>query len=104
MGTVYKKTTTRPIPRCAEITTKKGERVACWRVRGKPRTAPVTLGENGAERIVTESATYFAKFRDGAGIVRTVATGCRDGQAARQVLADLERKAELVRSGMLTSN
>src|SRR5207249_3293639 len=46
---------------------------------------------------------YVAKYRDGSGIVRTVATGCRDETAARQVLADLERKAELVRSGVMTS-
>ena len=32
-----------------------------------------------------------------------MATGCRDETAARQVLADLERKAELVRSGVMTA-
>ncbi len=31
-----------------------------------------------------------------------MATGCRDETAARQILADLERKAELVRSGVIT--
>ena len=33
----------------------------------------------------------------------TMATGCRDETAARQVLADLERRAELVRSGVMTA-
>ena len=44
----------------------------------------------------------FAKYRDGRRIVRTVATGCRDEQAARSVLGDLERRAELIRSGVMT--
>ena len=60
------------------------------------------MGRNGSERIVTESPYYVAKWRDGAGVVRTEATGCRDETAARQVLTDLERRAELVRSGVMT--
>jgi integrase len=103
MGTAFKKQTTRALPKGAETATKNGIRVARWRNRGKLRTAPLTVGEDGTERILTESATYYAKYRDGAGVVRTVATGCRDELAARQVLADLVRKAELVRSGMLTN-
>src|SRR5262249_55478678 len=42
-------------------------------------------------------------YRDGAGVVQTVATGCRDETAARQVLADLERRAELVKAGVMTA-
>ncbi len=59
-------------------------------------------GEGRSERIVTESPCYVAKWRDGAGVVRVEATGCRDETAARQVLADLERRVELVRSGVMT--
>jgi integrase len=44
-----------------------------------------------------------AKYRDGAGVVQVVPTGCRDETAARQVLADLERRAELVRSNVMTA-
>ena len=103
MGTVFKKQTTRSLPPGAEIIVRKGERLARWKDRqGKARTAPLTTGEDGSERIVTESPFYYAKYRDGAGIVRTVPTGCRDETAARQVLADLERKAELIRSGVIT--
>jgi hypothetical protein len=103
MGTVFKKTVSRPLPAGAEIINRKGERLARWRVRGKLRTAPVTTGADGTDRIPTESPYYVAKYRDGAGIVRTVATGCRDEQAARQTLADLERRAELVRSKVMTA-
>src|SRR5262249_36947993 len=54
------------------------------------------------DRIRIESATWYAKLRDGNGIVVEVPTGCRDETAARQVLADLERKAERVRAGLIT--
>lgn len=99
MGTVYRKTVTRPIPPNAEVVTRAGEQLARWKGRdGKPRTAPVRGG-----RIITTAATFTAKFRDGEGIVREVATGCRDEQAARRILADLERRAELVRAGVMTA-
>jgi integrase len=103
VGTVFKKQVTRPLPPGAEIFTRKGERFARWKCRGKTRTAPLTVGQDGSERIVTESPYFVAKYRDGAGVVQTVATGCRDEQAARQVLADLERRAELVRANVLTA-
>jgi integrase len=103
MGTVFKKTFTKPLPAGAETITRKGERLARWKDRrGKTRKAPVTVGKDGTARIILESPFYVAKYRDGAGVVHVEPTGCRDETAARQVLADLERRAELVRSGMVT--
>ena len=103
MGTVFKKQTTRTLPIGAEFFTKGGQRFARWKpAKGKTRTAKVTTGRDGSERIVTESATYTANFRDGEGFVREVATGCRDEDAARSVLGELERRAELVKSGVMT--
>ena len=100
MGSVFKKTVTRPLPPGAEIIVRQGVRLARWRDgKGKMRTAPVTTGQDGTERIRDESSTYFARYRDGNGIVVEVPTGCRDETAARQVLADLERRAERVRAG-----
>src|SRR5687768_2813812 len=98
MGTVFKKQTTRPLPAGAEIFVRKGERFARWKTKGKTRTAAMTTGKDGADRIVTESSFYVAKYRDGSGVVRVEPTGCRDETSARQVLAGLERKAELIRS------
>ncbi|MCL4195044.1 MAG: site-specific integrase, partial [Thermoguttaceae bacterium] len=49
-----------------------------------------------------QAGTYTAKYRDGSGIVRKVATGCRDRTAAESVLAELERRADKVRSGLRT--
>ncbi len=104
MGTVFRKQVTRPMPPGAEIITRKGERLARWKDRkGKTRTAPVTTGKEGVERIVTESPYFVAKYRDGSGVVQVEPTGCRDETAARQVLPDLERKAELVRSNVMTA-
>ena len=103
MGSVFKKTVTRPLPPGAEIIIRQGVRLARWRDgKGKMRTAPVTTGQDGADRIRDESSTYFARYRDGNGVVVETPTGCRDETAARQVLADLERQAERVRAGLLT--
>ncbi|GAG19042.1 unnamed protein product, partial [marine sediment metagenome] len=52
MGTVFKKTYTKPLPGEAELFIRKGEQIARWKDRkGKKRTAPITLGRNGSERI-----------------------------------------------------
>jgi len=103
MGTVYKKTYTKPVPLDAELFTRKGDRHARWRTAsGKRRTAEVTRGEDGSQRVILEAGTYTAKYRDGSGRVVERSTGCRDEAAARAVLAELEKRAEQVRSGIIT--
>ncbi len=103
MGSLFKKTVTRPLPPGAEIITRQGERLARWRDgKGKMRTAPVTTGKDGADRIRDESGTYVGRYRDGNGLVVEVSTGCRDKTAAQSVLSDLERQAEKVRARLLT--
>ena len=54
--------------------------------------------------IVVTSATSISKYRDGQGIVREEPTGCRDETAARQVLADLEWRAERIRAKFLSTD
>src|SRR4051812_33851567 len=103
MGSVFKKAVTRPLPPGAELIVRQGVRLARWRDgKGKLKTAPVTMGREGSERIREESKTYFARHRNGDGVVVETSTGCRDESAARQVLADLERRAERVRAGLLS--
>ena len=103
MGTIYKKTFTKPLPHGAETFARNGSRFARWKDRkGKSKTAPLTTGRDGSDRIVVESATYLAKFRDGEGIVQEVSTGCRDMTAAKAKLAELERRAELVKGNVMT--
>ena len=105
MGAVYKKTATKPLPHGAKIIVRKGDRFAEWKpAKGKTRTAPLTVGQDGTDRIVITARTYTAKYRDGSGIVREVATGCRDETAARSVLGDLERRAELVKAKVITAD
>ena len=100
MGTVYKETFTKPLPAGAKIIVRKGQRFAEWKpAKGKIRTAPLTAA---GDRITVEAGTYSARYRDGGGIVRKVATGCRDESAARSVLTELEKRADKVRSGIRT--
>jgi len=97
MATVFKKTFTKPVPDGSETVIRKGVKLARWKnAKGKTRTTRLTTGKDGSERIIVEAATYTAKYRDGQGVVREVATGCRDETAARRVLAELGRRAELV--------
>jgi integrase len=104
MGTVYKKTFTKPLPASAELFSRKGEQFAKWLdAKGKTRSAPVTTGRDGQLRLLLESRCYLAKFRDGQGIVQEISTHCYDEQAARQVLADQIQRAERVKGGILTS-
>lgn len=120
MGSIFRKQTTRPVPAGAELVDRIRkptgeelaadpalrevvEQIARWKDRsGKPRTATVTIAADGSPRINERSATFYAKFRDGEGQVRVVATNARTESGARSVLAELERRAERVRSGLLT--
>ena len=48
MGTVYKKTATKPLPAGAKIIVRKRERFAEWTdAKQKRRTAPVIVGKDG---------------------------------------------------------
>ena len=103
MATVYKKTFTKPLPQGAGTFTRKGQRYARWKTaKGKTRTARVTAGQDGSERIIMEAVTFTAKYRDGSGRIVEKATGCRDETAARSVLAALVKRSEQVRSGIIT--
>lgn len=104
MGTVFRKAWTAPLPPGAEIVAQRGRRLARWRLRsGKLRTAEVIEGRDGSLRIRGATRTYIAKYRDAAGIWREHPTGCRDETAARAVLAQLQRRAELIRAGVMTN-
>jgi hypothetical protein len=66
MGSLFKKTVTRPLPPAAEIITRQGEGLVRWRDgKGKMRTAPLTTGQNGADRSPDESGTYASRYGDG---------------------------------------
>jgi len=103
MGTVFRKAWTSPLPPGAEVVTLRDRPTARWRLRnGSLRTAEVLTDERGRVRIRGRTATFVAKYRDGCGIWTVVPTGCKDETAARAVLARLERRAELIRAGVIT--
>ena len=104
MGTVYRKTVTKALPSDAKVIVRKGKRLARWQdSKGKSRSADVTTGRDGSDRIVIKARTFTAKHRDGHGWVVETATGCKDETAARSVLSELERRADRLRSGMRTA-
>ena len=104
MGSLRRKTFTKPLPDGADLFTRKGETFAKWKdTAGKTRTAPVTTAADGTPRIVATSRKWLAKYRDGGGYVVEVPTGCTDKAMAEQFLADLERQADRVRAGVVTT-
>lgn len=99
MGTIFKPVSVRPLPSGASVT----NGVARWRTaRGGPQHAPVRTTPRG-QCVAVESSKYVARYRDANGVVRTVPTGCRDEVAARAVLAEFERRVELVKSGVISA-
>ena len=109
MGSVYKKFVTKPLPSSAELFVRKvrgrDRQLARWTdSRGRVRTMPVRTPEKGKNagvpRLLIETSTYYAKYRDANNQVQYVSTGCRDEQAARNVLAELEKRVDKVRSGL----
>ncbi len=105
MATVYRKTFTKPLPKGAELFTRKGEQFARWKDKcGRTRTERVTTGRDGTPRIIAEAATFTAKYRDGQGHVVELPTGCRDETAARGVLSQLVRRSELVKANVITAD
>lgn len=103
MGTAYRPTFTKPMPAGAEIVTREGQRIARWKdAKGKTRETAVTTGTSGEPRVLIESRTFIAKYRDGRGVIRKVPTGCKDEQAARSdPRRALQRLREPSRRGRL---
>lgn len=77
-----------------ELFSYEGRRFARWKDgKGKPRTAPLTIGKDGSDRIPVQAGTYTTKYRDGCAVGVEKASGCWDDTAAKSPLADLERRA-----------
>ncbi len=104
MGSVFRKLISRPLPEGARPLTRDGKLLAEWKGSdGRKHTGEIREIEGGLAKVLVRSSTYFAKYRDGSGIVRVVATHCREEAAARSVLAQLERRSELVRAGVMSA-
>ncbi len=104
MGSLRRKTWTKPLPDGAELVVRKGRAVARWTDgRGRTQTAPVTRDADGRPWIELTSRKWLAKYRRGDGIIVEVSTGCTDRSAAEQWLAEREREADRVRAGVVTT-
>ena len=88
------------MPDGAEIVMHRGKQVARWTDR-RGNVKMASLAADG-KRIMYEAEMWYLRYRDAEGTERRVSTGCRDLQAARQVMADLQADVEKVRSGILT--
>jgi len=100
MANIYRKTYRKDLPDGAEIRHRRGKAIAHW-TDGNGRKRTADLSADG-QKILIRSTVWYARYRDADGIERRVSTGCRDEQAARQVLADLLAEVEKVRAGILT--
>ncbi len=103
MATVFHKIYTQPLPKNAEIVEHRGRKVALWRdKRGRKHYEQITTGRQGQIKIIRKSPTWMAQYRDANGEIIVVSTGCRDEQAARHVLANLVRRVEHIKAGIIT--
>ena len=103
MATVFRKTYTQPLPKRFEIVERQGRKMAMWfDRRGKRQYDDITTGNRGETKIIRQSPTYFARYRDADGVEQIESTGCKDEQSARQVLADILKRVEHRKAGILT--
>jgi len=118
MGFLFKQKYTQSLPADAKFKTKKRkptkrelkadssrleivETIARWRDRSGDWCEGVLVGSN---RVRMRSATWSARYRDGDGLIQTVPTGCRDKSAAETMLKDLEKTAERIHVGVVTTS
>ena len=99
MASLKKTFSTRNMPPDVERFSRKGVEYARWKDReGKMQTGRV----NAAGRLITESSTWYAKYRGADGVVRVEPTGCRDKTAAASRLAALVQEQEKIKGGIIT--
>jgi hypothetical protein len=100
MGSVFKKTVTRPIPAGATVENGKAK----WTPRGRKRPveAEVVESPDGRLTVRVETGNYYAKYRDQDNVVQVVSTGTRDRDVAALKLGELMRQVERIRAGVAT--
>jgi len=100
---LFKKQVTRNLPKNAEILEKNGQRHARWTTRGGGKQTALLVGEPGAERIRTQSSTWYVRLALADGTRREVNTGCRDKGAAAAWLAAEMAQQERIRAGLVSA-
>lgn len=101
MASIYQQTTSRPLPKSAKVTEKDGKEIASWKGHhGRIRKAPVTK----TGRISDKATTFSCEYTDANGISHTVATGCRNKDAAEAFLQKTLDREKRKRSGVLSAD
>jgi hypothetical protein len=104
MATIYRKTYTQPLPKNTQIVERNGQKMAMWvDDKGKKHFDQITTGTKGQTKIIRYSPTYLAQYRDADGQMVIESTNCRDEQAARHVLAELVKRVEHVKAGIIST-
>jgi integrase len=81
-----------------------GKKMAMWiDGKGKKHFDEITTSQKGQTKIIRYSPIYIAQYRTSAGEMVYESTGCRDEQAARHVLAELVKRQEFIKAGILSS-
>jgi hypothetical protein len=100
MATIYRRKRRKPIPDGADTITRKGQRFAVWTDAKTGRKHKAPLSDDGAA-ILLELSGYTIQWFDHNGRRRKKAVRCGDLDTARQIAADLERKAAKRREGLI---
>lgn len=88
MGSVCRKHYTRPLWPRAKLVTRGGKTQVEWRDRrGRKRKAEAVPDGKSGWRVRIPTGVFYADYRDAAGVVRVVPTGCKTESGARAVLA-----------------
>ena len=96
MARIFRQTYTKPLPKEAEVITRKGKRYARFKdAKGKAITTP--LSQDGT-KILRETSKWYVEYKDADDILKRVA-GFTDRKSTEQRAAELEKEAERVRSG-----
>ncbi|OHB54201.1 MAG: hypothetical protein A2Y12_17155 [Planctomycetes bacterium GWF2_42_9] len=104
MASIYRKTYTQHLPKNAAIIERNGKKMAMWiDGKGKKHYDQITTGKKGQIKIIRYSSQYTAQFRNSEGQLVYESTGCRDEQAAKHVLAELVKREELVKAGVIST-
>jgi integrase len=104
MATIYRKTYTQHLPHNTQIVERNGKKMAMW-IDGKDKKHfdEITTGKKGQIKIIRYAPVYIAQYRDADGQMIYESTGCRDELSAKHVLAELVKRVEHVKAGIIST-
>jgi len=107
MGAVFRKSTTRPVPKGGIVTGSGSKLTARWKGRGKKErwvTAKIFTLADGRQVIRQASEAWYIRYRSHDGSLVTESTGCREKTNAELILKDRQRTVEQIKAGILPAS